>query len=78
MSLMYRWGSCAWISMGLGMPPGPPRVRAVMKRWNKELCRAVATCGNEQGVQMWQHSTHVPRPGQHASICPLRPTHLNA
>jgi hypothetical protein len=29
--------------MGRGAPPGPPRVSAVMKRWNSALWRAVAT-----------------------------------
>mmetsp|Transcript_22840 Transcript_22840/g.58172 ORF Transcript_22840/g.58172 Transcript_22840/m.58172 type:complete len:232 (-) Transcript_22840:189-884(-) len=29
--------------MGRGMPPGPPRDSAVMKRWNSALWRAVAT-----------------------------------
>mmetsp|Transcript_32954 Transcript_32954/g.84198 ORF Transcript_32954/g.84198 Transcript_32954/m.84198 type:complete len:339 (+) Transcript_32954:872-1888(+) len=29
--------------MGRGMPPGPPRVSAAMKRWKSALCRVVAT-----------------------------------
>ena len=44
MSLIYRLESCAWISMGRGMPLGPPRVRAVMKRCRSCVCVCECMC----------------------------------
>lgn len=43
--IMWQWkylrGSCECISMGRGVPPGPPRVRASMKPRTTALLRAV-------------------------------------
>lgn len=49
MSATYRRGSCAWISIGRGRPPGPPLVSATMKRWNSAPLRAAATCTQMHG-----------------------------
>lgn len=43
MSPTYLKGSWACTSIGLGNPPGPPRVRALINLLNNALCLIFAT-----------------------------------